>query len=41
MEFVMGLCDPIVVLDRGKTLFAGPPSEVQQNQLVLDAYLGD
>jgi ABC-type branched-subunit amino acid transport system ATPase component len=41
MEFVMGLCDPIVVLDRGKTLFAGSPSDVQQNQLVLDAYLGD
>ncbi|HEX4755273.1 MAG TPA: ABC transporter ATP-binding protein [Candidatus Dormibacteraeota bacterium] len=41
MEFVMGLCDPLVVLDHGKTLFAGAPAEVQSNQLVLDAYLGD
>ncbi|MGA7910014.1 MAG: ABC transporter ATP-binding protein [Candidatus Dormiibacterota bacterium] len=41
MEFVMSLCDPIVVLDHGKQLFAGAPDEVQQNQLVLDAYLGD
>lgn len=41
MEFVMSLCDPVVVLDHGKTLFAGTPDEVQQNELVLDAYLGD
>jgi ABC-type branched-subunit amino acid transport system ATPase component len=41
MEFVMSLCDRIVVLDHGKQLFAGAPDEVQQNQLVLDAYLGD
>jgi ABC-type branched-subunit amino acid transport system ATPase component len=41
MEFVMSLCDPIVVLDHGKQLFAGAPDDVQQNQLVLDAYLGD
>jgi neutral amino acid transport system ATP-binding protein len=41
MEFVMSICDPIVVLDHGKKLFAGTPDEVQQNHLVLDAYLGD
>jgi ABC-type branched-subunit amino acid transport system ATPase component len=41
MEFVMGLCDPIVVLDHGSTLFSGRPADVQRNQLVLDAYLGD
>jgi ABC-type branched-subunit amino acid transport system ATPase component len=41
MEFVMSLCNPIVVLDHGKQLFGGAPDEVQQNQLVLDAYLGD
>ena len=41
MEFVMSLCDPIVVLDHGKQLFSGAPDDVQQNQLVLDAYLGD
>jgi ABC-type branched-subunit amino acid transport system ATPase component len=37
----MSLCNPIVVLDHGKQLFGGAPDEVQQNQLVLDAYLGD
>ena len=41
MEFVMGLCDPVVVLDHGHMLFAGSPADVQNNQLVLDAYLGD
>ena len=40
MSFVMRLCDPVIVLDRGRQIFAGPPSEVQTNSLVLDAYLG-
>lgn len=41
MEFVMGLCDQIVVLDRGQVLAQGPPSEMQSSQIVLDAYLGN
>jgi ABC-type branched-subunit amino acid transport system ATPase component len=40
MTFVMRLCDPVVVLDQGREIFAGPPQEVQTNPLVLDAYLG-
>jgi ABC-type branched-subunit amino acid transport system ATPase component len=40
MGFVMRLCDPVIVLDRGKQIAAGPPADVQANQLVLDAYLG-
>jgi ABC-type branched-subunit amino acid transport system ATPase component len=40
MGFVMRLCDPVIVLDRGKQIAAGPPGDVQANQLVLDAYLG-
>ena len=40
MTFVMRLCDPVVVLDAGRPIFAGPPAEVQPNPLVLDAYLG-
>jgi ABC-type branched-subunit amino acid transport system ATPase component len=40
MNFVMRLCDPVVVLDQGHQIFVGPPDEVQQNPLVLDAYLG-
>lgn len=40
MELIMQLCDTVVVLDKGKTLVEGTPEEVQQNQQVLDAYLG-
>jgi ABC-type branched-subunit amino acid transport system ATPase component len=40
MNFVMRLCDPIVVLDAGQPIFSGPPGRVQSNPLVLDAYLG-
>jgi ABC-type branched-chain amino acid transport systems, ATPase component len=40
MTFVMRLCDPVIVLDAGKPIFAGEPSVVQNNALVLDAYLG-
>jgi ABC-type branched-subunit amino acid transport system ATPase component len=40
MTFVMRLCDPVIVLDAGKRIFSGKPAEVQNNPLVLDAYLG-
>jgi ABC-type branched-subunit amino acid transport system ATPase component len=40
MPFVMRLCDPVVVLDRGREIFAGPPQAVQSDERVLDAYLG-
>jgi ABC-type branched-subunit amino acid transport system ATPase component len=40
MPVVMRLCDPVVVLDQGREIFAGPPQAVQTNPLVLDAYLG-
>lgn len=40
MTFVMRLCDPVIVLDAGRPVFAGPPASVQTNPLVLDAYLG-
>jgi ABC-type branched-subunit amino acid transport system ATPase component len=40
MPVVMRLCDPVVVLDQGREIFAGPPRAVQTNPLVLDAYLG-
>ena len=40
MPFVMRLCDPVVVLDRGREIFVGPPHAVQSEARVLDAYLG-
>jgi branched-chain amino acid transport system ATP-binding protein len=40
MSFVMRLCNPVVVLDQGREIFTGAPDEVQNNSLVIDAYLG-
>jgi ABC-type branched-subunit amino acid transport system ATPase component len=40
MNFVMRLCDPVVVLDQGRQIFVGNPTDVQTNPAVLDAYLG-
>lgn len=41
MPFVLGLCDPIHVLARGKHMATGTPDEIQRDPAVLDAYLGD
>ncbi len=39
--FVMEQSDRIVVLDLGSVLATGLPEEIQQNQQVRDAYLGE
>jgi ABC-type branched-subunit amino acid transport system ATPase component len=41
MNFVMRVCDPIIVLDRGTPIVSGTPGEVQADLRVLEAYLGD
>ena len=41
MEFVMGLCDQVTVLDSGTVVAAGPPGIVRTDRRVLDAYLGE
>jgi neutral amino acid transport system ATP-binding protein len=40
MEFVMGLCANITVLESGASVASGPPDIVRTNKRVLDAYLG-
>jgi ABC-type branched-subunit amino acid transport system ATPase component/ABC-type branched-subunit amino acid transport system permease subunit len=41
MPFVLGLCNPVLVLARGRTIASGSPDEVQHDPNVLDAYLGE
>jgi neutral amino acid transport system ATP-binding protein len=40
MEFVMGLCSVITVLESGAEVVSGPPDIVRTDKRVLDAYLG-
>jgi branched-chain amino acid transport system ATP-binding protein/branched-chain amino acid transport system permease protein len=41
MPFVLGLCNPVLVLARGQTIARGTPEEIQRDPQVLDAYLGE
>ena len=40
MEFVMSLCDRIIVLAEGEIIAEGKPEDIRANQQVIDAYLG-
>ena len=40
MEVVMNLCDPIIVMAYGTVLAKGAPQDIQNNEEVLEAYLG-
>ena len=40
MPFVLGLCDPVLVLASGSCICQGTPAHIQRDPRVLDAYLG-
>ena len=41
MPVVLELCDPILVMARGRVIAEGDPKQIQSDPAVLDAYLGE
>ncbi len=40
MEFIAGLCDPVIVMVEGRVLTEGPADRVMADEAVIEAYLG-
>ena len=41
MNFVLNIADEVIVMDEGKVIVQGKPSEIKNNKKVLEAYLGE
>ena len=41
MKVIMGLCHQILVLNYGQMIALGAPSDIQRNEEVIKAYLGE
>ncbi len=41
MNFVMDVCEKVIVLDHGKEIAVGTPKQVMKDKRVLEAYLGN
>ncbi|MDG2114773.1 MAG: ABC transporter, partial [Actinomycetota bacterium] len=41
MNFVMEVCDDVIVLDFGELIASGPPDQIRNDPAVIAAYLGD
>ena len=40
VDFIVSLCDRVIVLDLGRKLAEGPPTIIREDQRVLSAYIG-
>ena len=40
MNFILNLADEVIVMDEGKIIARGTPSQIKSNKKVLEAYLG-
>ena len=40
MNLTMEICDNIIVLDQGRKIAEGPPRRIQEDEAVMEAYLG-
>ncbi|HKJ58026.1 MAG TPA: ABC transporter ATP-binding protein, partial [Halobacteriales archaeon] len=41
MDAIMGVADRVVVLNSGRKIAEGTPEDIRQNQIVVEAYLGE